>query len=229
MMKLALLAISVMMSANAWAAATLIGDSHSCGDFGARLEQRLSEGFGGAEKFCSSGSAPIHWVTGRDPLKRDKSIPTVVQILQHTQSNTIVVALGTNSLPDGFTDRNYALMARAIVASGKRCIWVGPPHTSRASLEPHLAHFYETLRASVGQQCTIVDSRDATAVGTAGNATVDGIHRTPSAGRAWADAVADKITTPGSRETRDSGRAGTRSPRVRSQDQESAQSNARGR
>jgi hypothetical protein len=222
MMKLVLLAFSALVSANALAAATLIGDSHSCGEFGARLEQRLSSAFGGAEKFCASGSAPIHWVTGRDPLKKGASIPTVVQILQHTRSNTVVVALGTNSLPDGFTDRNYALMARAIAATGKRCLWIGPPHTSRKSLEPHLEHFYQTLHASVSQYCTLIDSRESTAVGTAGNATVDGIHRTPSAGRAWADAVANKIT-----DSHGSGHVGTEPPRERTEDQESALLNVR--
>ena len=61
----------------------------------------------------------------------------------------------------------------------------GFPAGRVAQLERNLAPFYTSLGARVGSHCVLVDSRRVTATGTRGNQTVDGVHRTESAGQAW--------------------------------------------
>jgi hypothetical protein len=104
----------------------IVGDSISCGPYGAQLIADLAEHGHSVQMYCSIGSAPTHWLKGRsagwpcqmrtyqpkkvvrrDPAPHAEAVettkcegfPTFAQILARHPSDRVVVALGTNSLP----------------------------------------------------------------------------------------------------------------------------------
>jgi hypothetical protein len=95
-------------------------------------------------------------------------------------------------------------MARAAKANGNTCDWIGPPHLNPgqskgfpperiAKEEKNLNSFYDSMATSVDQSCNVVESREATAPGTPGYETVDGVHRTDSAGKYWSAAIVGQL------------------------------------
>lgn len=196
----------------------LIGDSHSCGSFGKNVVGRLSEQGNFVTLYCAVSSAPIHWVEGKNPsgqicqtmnsnhqtlqpCEPKGKMPALKDLLKVHKNSKVISALGTNSLMSSKADSSYQTMANQIKASGQSCVWVGPPHVSPqqskgfpqgrvALLESHLDSFYESLKVSVKNDCALLDSRNVTAAGKTASQTVDGVHRTPEAGLAWAEFVA---------------------------------------
>ena len=198
----------------------VIGDSHSCQDFGTGLLSNLSREGHNVTLYCAPSSSPRNWVNRRTPdghtcntmttaqptlvkCAQEGAMPDLAQILRGQQR--VIVALGTNSLGAPQVDRFYEALSAIVHRSGARCEWVGPPHLAPtrvrndreqrrlASLQNHLHSFYDSMEAAVGRRCTLVDSRGATSEGTAGAPTRDGVHRTRPAGQSWAQAVTSQI------------------------------------
>lgn len=120
-----------------------------------------------------------------------RSTPRIAELLRPGAPTTVIVALGTNMADWKIAALKPDLaaagdLARAIAASGARCIWIGPPD-ARGELDADTARrlwirLDESLRAEVAFSCSYLTSR-----------TIyegrDGIHYAPAAARAWADQV----------------------------------------
>jgi len=199
----------------------VIGDSLSCGPFGKYLLQDLSKPGNKVTLYCAVSSAPDNWVKGTNPSGQqcktmttanpvlqlcggNGKVPTLASLLAANSGSRVIVGLGTNSLLNAKVDNSYHAMVKAIKASGSQCDWIAPPHLhasqakgfppSRiATEEKNLNGFYESLAQTVEGHCNFVDSRDATASGTPGNETVDGVHRNESAGKYWADSIQNTL------------------------------------
>lgn len=186
----------------------VIGDSLTCGPFGDALFTDLEAQRHQVTLYCAVSSAPSHWLEGKTPKGQrcemrtpgstkkvpcppNGKVPTASSLLAGTPADRVIVALGTNSLYGSSAPRDYAELAK-LAATGRRCTWVGPPQLKH-DFQKNLNSFYDSLGTRVGSACDLVDSRDATAPGTPGFATTDGIHRTNAAGRAWYDALRSQL------------------------------------
>lgn len=166
-----------------------IGDSHAVGSFGKREDEllRAIPGFSVAT-YASCGSSPQSWFTkektgcgyffkdadGRERRGLEAETPLIADLLKAHQPRYTVVALGANLYggPLEWVRDTSAEMAQAIVRSGSRCVWIGPPQ-GRNEPEPELGRLFDILRAAVGPYCLLIDSRKYTAYPAVGG---DGIH-----------------------------------------------------
>ncbi len=166
-----------------------IGDSHSVGSFGIQQDALLRrlKGFQVAT-YAICGSDPQSWLTGgatgcgyyfRDALGREQrgwesSTPRLADLIKTHQPQYTVVQLGANmyGMPIEAMEKSAHEMAMAIVNSGSKCIWIGPPH-ARIQPEPGLGAVFNALHASVEPYCMLFDSRKFTAYPDSGG---DGIH-----------------------------------------------------
>jgi hypothetical protein len=209
---LTLLALTFTFTKIAFSAEYLIiGDSHSCGAFGSKLADLLTQPNNKVTLYCAVSSAPQHWLRGTNPTNQKcktysnsrpqftdcnagGKVPTLSSLLQSHVNATVVIALGTNSLLSSTADASYAQLSSQL--NGRNCIWIGPPHLNPQQskgfpkdrvqqLENNLSGFYNSLKTSVGN-CRLVDSRTFTRAGTVGHNTTDGVHRTREAGIYWA-------------------------------------------
>jgi len=210
----------------------VIGDSLSCGHFGDNLIAGLSTQGHQVTMYCAVGSSPENWMNGHPAraswpceihtydasrVGRQKTAPHVEavktrncggfpklrEILNSNPSDHVVIALGTNSLPDG-PDASYDRMLDAVATSSRTCDWILPPHLEpgraksaagrrdlaqkEAALWDSTHHrpgrFYNQLESKLNHRCSAISSLAATAPGTDGNQTGEGIHATAKAGRA---------------------------------------------
>lgn len=128
-----------------------IGDSHTVGDFGTRLGEKLTSKFGSTpvKRYGVVGAAANHWNkkdnSSLQKLKMSyycdgdgkkngavpKNFPTVSQLFQGTAPR-VVIALGTNDINLGckIKDKNEQMAATrellAQIRPGSKCDWVGP-------------------------------------------------------------------------------------------------------
>lgn len=213
----------------------VIGDSHSCEaqyagniGFGATLVRNLASGGVPVTLYCMNSSRPDHWINGQrsgsscfkmsspnyrmSPCSAGGAVPTFASILNNFTGSRVVVALGTNSLQTGVLDSNYKKMAQMIGAKNLECEWVGPPHmdprkgVKPRGMESHLNSVYTALVANVNNECSVIDSRNATRSGSNAFETQGddppGVHRTTRAASNWANALFPPVRT---RATRASG------------------------
>ncbi len=166
-----------------------IGDSHSVGSFGMQQDAVLRgvQGFSVAT-YAVCGSSPHNWLEGgrtncgyffKDTEGREQrgwevSNPQLPRLLREHQPRYTVVELGANMYgrPHDWIEKTAHDMAMAIVSSGSKCIWIGPPN-ARIQPEPELGHVFDALKKGVGQYCLLYDSRAVTRYPATGG---DGIH-----------------------------------------------------
>ncbi|MDX8378864.1 MAG: hypothetical protein R8K48_02300 [Gallionella sp.] len=166
-----------------------IGDSHSVGSFGMQ-ENALLRSVKGyrVATYAICGSAPLSWflgakttcgyyisdTAGQEQRGWDASTPLIVNLLKEYQPRFTVVQLGANmyGYPLAQVKETAHQMAMAIVNSGSKCIWIGPPQ-ARIQPAPALALLFRALRAAVGSTCLLFDSRKVTSYPDTGG---DGIH-----------------------------------------------------
>ena len=166
-----------------------IGDSHSVGSFGIQEDALLRRiaGFSVAT-YASCGSSPLDWFSGtqtscgfffkgtdnKEERGWEANTPLLADLLKTHQPRYTVVELGANMYgrPTDWLEKTSRDMAMAIVNSGSKCIWIGPPQ-ARIQPEPGLSRVFDALRASVGPYCLLFDSRDFTRYPASGG---DGIH-----------------------------------------------------
>jgi hypothetical protein len=166
-----------------------IGDSHSVGSFGIQEDALLRRiaGFSVAT-YASCGSAPHDWFTdsmthcgfffkdidNKEQRGWDAKTPLLPDLLKTHQPRYTVVEQGANMYgrPTEWLEQTSREMAMAIVNSGSKCIWIGPPN-ARIQPEPELGRVFDALRASVGPYCLLFDSRNFTSYPATGG---DGIH-----------------------------------------------------
>lgn len=166
-----------------------VGDSHSVGSFGMQQDALLRKvkGFHVAT-YAVCGSSPLSWflgdrtscgfffrdTEGREQRGLDANNPLLAKLISAHQPRYTVVELGANMYgwPIELIEQASHAMAMAIVNSGSKCIWIGPPQ-ARNQPEPELGRVFEALRSSVGQYCLLFDSRNFTSYPAVGG---DGIH-----------------------------------------------------
>ena len=216
MKKLLLAVLLISFSASA-REMLVVGDSLTCGSFGRQLMKNLTSQGYNVTLYCAVSSAPTHWLDGKNPTgflcktmtsenqtlancNPDGLVPKLETLLEQYPAPTVVVALGTNTLISGHADATYRRLAQIIFSNHRNCIWIGPPQMNEAEskgypagrmnqLNVNLATFYPSLIQATQNICRVIDSRPATAPNTPGIHTIDGIHRTTSAGIYWADAI----------------------------------------
>lgn len=166
-----------------------IGDSHSVGSFGIQEDALLRRvnGFHVAT-YAICGSSPQSWFAGtktscgyfvsdtdgKEQRGWERDTPLLVNLLALHRPSYTVVELGANMYGGSieWVEQTSHEMAMAIVNSGSKCIWIGPPQ-ARLQPEPELGRMFEALRAGVGQYCLLFDSRKFTTYPATGG---DGIH-----------------------------------------------------
>ncbi len=166
-----------------------IGDSHSVESFGVQEDDLLRriKGFRVAT-YAICGSTPLSWLQGaksncgyflRDTAGKEQrgwvaETPLLANLITTHRPSYTVVELGANMYgnPPEWVEKTSHEMAMAIVNSGSKCIWIGPPQ-ARNQPEPELGRVFDALRAGVGQYCLLFDSRNFTTYPVSGG---DGIH-----------------------------------------------------
>lgn len=166
-----------------------IGDSHSVGPFGQKLDAELRTLGVPVTTATSCGTIAGNWyrpgaTTSCGFLERDAdgstrrgtqgAVPQFPTLLAQVKPTHVIVALATNYA--NFPDENFIVndmrrMAQDIVNSGAQCFWVGMP-TSRKLADKH-AKIDRLTRAAVSDLCTYFDSFPVTSYPTTGG---DGIH-----------------------------------------------------
>jgi len=166
-----------------------IGDSHSVGSFGIQ-EDALLRNITGARVYTYAicGSSPSSWFDGwktgcgyyfkapegQELRGLEKDTPLLPKLLATHQPRYTIVELGANmyGAPSEWIERTSHNMAMAIVNSGSKCIWIGPPK-ARIQSEAEARRLFDALSAGVLPYCLLFDSRKVTAYPAQGG---DGIH-----------------------------------------------------
>ena len=166
-----------------------IGDSHSVGSFGIQEDALLRrvQGFQVAT-YAVCGSSPQSWfdgsktdcgfffkdIAGSEQRGWQADTPLLANLIATHQPRYTVVELGANMYgwPVEWAEKSAHEMAMAIVNSGSKCIWIGPPN-ARIQPEPELGHIFDALQRAVVPYCMLFDSRKFTNYPATGG---DGIH-----------------------------------------------------
>lgn len=183
-----------------------IGDSHSVGPFGVRLDELLRTTGAPVTTSAFCGSIVNDWYradgsthcgflerTPAGETRRGTTGPVTKfsTLLGTARPSHVLVALATNY--SGFSDdawivRDMRRMAKEVVDHGAHCFWIGMP-TSRTLKAQH-ARIKRLTNQAVGDLCTVFDSFPVTTYPETGG---DGIHfyfpGGPEVARGWAQAA----------------------------------------
>jgi hypothetical protein len=207
MKKLLLSALLAVLAAPAFAGTVLfVGDSHSVGPFGWKLDELLRAAGQNTATYASCGSIAQWWVTAKPTPcgyffrnlsgRTEKGVkgptPIFADLLAKVKPDLVVVELGANyaGLPsDDFAIKDMGAMAAAIKAAGAACFWVTKPDSRKKDDIPRILDL--TYKAA-SSRCKVFDSTKVTQYPATGG---DGIHYwnkegTPIA-NAWAQQVFD--------------------------------------
>lgn len=206
MKKLLLTALLGLCALPAYAGTVLfIGDSHSVGPFGWRLDELLRDSGRVTATYSSCGSIAQWWVTAKPTpcgyffrdtdgkTEKGKKGPTPVfsDLLERVKPDAVIVELGANyaGLPsDEFAVKDMAAMAGKIVASGAECYWVTKPD-ARKNAE-NIPRILRLTSEAVKDKCRIFDSTKVTKYPAEGG---DGVHYWFKEGMPIADEWARKV------------------------------------
>lgn len=157
-----------------------IGDSHTVGPFGQKLDSLLR----GLARWTvntvgACGTSPAEWLLARESLcgyfersydgtveltDSPHATPKWNELLARLKPARTIVALGTNRIdaPDTQLEPDLRRMISAIRASGSECVWIGPPHM-RVYSRDQIENFYRMMeRIRSDLPCKIVRSHDLT-------------------------------------------------------------------
>ncbi|MBI2607111.1 MAG: SGNH/GDSL hydrolase family protein [Deltaproteobacteria bacterium] len=188
-----------------------IGDSHAAGTFGRVLDERLRT-IADAEvtSFGSCGSSPAWWFKGTSTpcgyferlsgqregkYKKTSPTPLLPTLLETLKPGVVIIEQGANLVLESaeVITAQTRKMAEAVVKSGARCAWIGPPHSRKYDR----TNLYETLEPEARRSgCAFIDSRPFTHYPATGG---DGVHydSIPVSGRmlatTWAESVLAEI------------------------------------
>jgi hypothetical protein len=150
--------------------------------------------------------------------------PLLSKIVSENPGARFVIALGTNATVSTVQNKCQAKQEAANVEAkfakfaqtlGRaKCDWVLPPHMNPsqtkgwppchvARMEKNLSSISGQIKTAVsssdkhGTHCNTISSLDATASGTKGHQTRDGVHRTKEAGFYWADEIKGQLLNDG--------------------------------
>lgn len=188
-----------------------IGDSHSVGPFGWKLDELLRGSGRKTATYASCGSIAQWWVTGKDTpcgyffrdaegkTEKGKTGPTpkLSELLSRLKPDAVVVELGANyanTPSDEFAVNDMAAMARKIKNSGAKCFWVTKPDSRKN--HDDIPRILQLTFKAVSNSCETFDSTKVTKYPETGG---DGIHYWFKEGLpiadSWAQAVHDWVDT----------------------------------
>jgi len=213
MKKVMVFAVLMTLGVTARAGTVLfVGDSHSVGPFGWKLDELLRAGGRQAASYASCGSIAQWWVSGkptpcgyffRDLEGRTEKgtkgpTPIFTDLLARVKPDVVVVELGANyanTPSDDFAVKDMADMAAKIKAAGADCYWVTKPD-SRAGHD-QIPRILELTNKAVADKCKVFDSTKVTKYPATGG---DGTHYWFKEGlpiaNAWAQDVYDWMAAP---------------------------------
>lgn len=189
-----------------------VGDSHSVGPFGWKVDELLRGAGHKTSTYASCGSIAQWWVTGKPTpcgyffrgldgkIEKGTKGPTPIftELLEKVKPDTVIVELGANyaGLPsDDFAIKDMAAMAEKIKAAGAACYWVTKPDSRKGHED--IPRILELTYKAASDKCRVFDSIKVTRYPETGG---DGIHYwskegTPIA-NAWAQSVFDWLALP---------------------------------
>ena len=208
MKKLIYIGLSFFLAAPAAAGTVLfVGDSHSVGPFGWRVDELLRAGGHRTATYASCGSIAQWWTTGKPTpcgyffrdlegrIEKGQKGPTPLfaDLLRKVKPDTVIVELGANyagNPSDEFAIKDMGDLAKTIKDSGAACAWVTKPDSRKG--HDDIPRILELTYKAVSDKCEVFDSTKVTKHPAAGG---DGIHYWFPAGtpiaNAWAQAVYD--------------------------------------
>jgi len=186
-----LLAVILAFSAIPAGAANIlyIGDSHSVGPFGWKMDELLRTTPGAkAATYASCGSIAQWWETGKKTpcgyyfrdisgkLEKGNTGPTPIfsTLLENVKPDLVVVELGANysGYPsDDFAVEDMKKMVKRISDSGATCFWITQPDSRKN--KDQIPRILELTYKSVTPYCAYFDSTKVTKYPAQGG---DGIH-----------------------------------------------------
>ena len=181
-----------------------MGDSHSVGHFGMKLDKLLREKYDQVQTIASCGSVAKWFFTGQKTrcgyyykdlngiLRHGNSAPTpkLTSVLPKLKPESIIIALGANYTyaSDSFMRSDIKRLLDYTESFTKNCLWVGPPHTRKNP--ERLPRLYKIIEEVVGKRCKIFKSHEVTTYPSRGS---DGIHYWGKEGKAMAYKWATKV------------------------------------
>ena len=201
-------AVLALLSSPAAAGTVLfVGDSHSVGPFGWKVDELLREAGHTTATYASCGSIAQWWATGKatpcgyyfrdqeGQIEKGQKGPTPIfsGLLEKLRPEAVIVELGANyagNPTDEFAIKDMGEMARRIKDSGAACYWVTKPDSRKN--HDDIPRILELTYKAVSDKCEVFDSTKVTKYPETGG---DGIHYwfkegTPIA-NAWAQQVFD--------------------------------------
>lgn len=189
-----------------------VGDSHSVGPFGWKVDELLRGAGHATASYASCGSIAQWWVTGKPTPcgyffrgldgKTEKGqkgpTPIFAELLAKVRPDAVIVELGANyaGLPsDDFAVKDMAAMAEKIRAAGAACYWVTKPDSRKG--HDDIPRILELTYKAASDKCRVFDSTKVTTYPETGG---DGIHYWFKEGlplaNAWAQSVFDWLGLP---------------------------------
>ncbi|WPU66075.1 SGNH/GDSL hydrolase family protein [Peredibacter starrii] len=187
----------------------VVGDSHTVGPFGRRLDENLRKEGHKVSTFASCGSIAGWWYTGKKTtcgyLSIDESgklseatqhtTPLIENLLSEIRPDIVLVAFGSNYVKtpsDEFVKKDLQKLLTSINASGAKCFWITPPDMRLYRKE--IPRIKKLIEETV--HCALFDSETVTKYPETGG---DGVHYWSAKGtpiaKAWADAVVQSLMT----------------------------------
>lgn len=180
-----------------------IGDSHSVGPFGWKMDENLRSAGNTVATYASCGSIPRWWSSGQKTtcgyfsrdIKGKKTEATIYQtplitdLLNETRPDVVIMEFGgnyANTPSDAFVINDIKNIVKIIKDSGAACFWITNPDTRKN--RGHIPRILKLIKEGVEDNCPIFDSSKVTRYPETGG---DGVHYwntlgTPIA-RSWAD------------------------------------------
>lgn len=185
----------------------LIGDSHTVGPFGKKLDQLLRAEGANVATYGSCGSIAGWWYSGQKTscgyYKRgldgvefsttNHFTPLFKNILSDVKPDAVIVELGTNYVMnpnDEFAIRDMKKMATDIRESGAECFWIMPPDMRKFRRD--LPRLNRLVTEAVTDSCRLFESAQFTQYPAVGG---DGIHYWSASGTPLAHKWAQDAAT----------------------------------
>lgn len=187
----------------------IIGDSHSVGPFGWRLDSELRKSGHQVATYASCGSIAKWWSTNQkttcgyysndlnNNITRATThlTPKISELLDTVRPDTVIVELGSNYVNtpgDDFVSADLKQLVKEIKDSGAECFWITAP--DMRLYRDALPRIDKIIQDSVAEDCKIFDSKKVTSYPLTGG---DGVHYwfkegTPIA-NSWADSVVEEF------------------------------------
>ncbi|MFL5785474.1 MAG: hypothetical protein ACJ76H_12725 [Bacteriovoracaceae bacterium] len=165
-----------------------IGDSHSVGPFGQKLDELLRNDGARVATYASCGSIARWWFTGQKTTCGyfEKTLegkvtqattavtPIFTQLLNDVHPDHVIIEFGTNYVKeesDEVAIKDMTKLKEEIIRSGADCFWVLPPDMRK--FRDDIPRLDRLVKTAIGETCRYFESASVTHYPATGG---DGIH-----------------------------------------------------